>query len=135
MPPPRAVVGKLYWGPPYIFVRDGVLPKVLRMANGMELPGWTHSFPVGEPKKMPAAARTEVLPSANGTHATPTRGEMWVKEVEMMPRPTPLSPGNTSPFGTTEVLVVRVTVDCWPGIYVDVRFSAWTGGVSISQRR
>src|ERR1035437_10758466 len=111
MPPPRAVVGKLYWGPPYIFVRDGVLPKVLRMANGMELPGWFHSLPLTEPKKMPAAARTEVLPSPNGSHAKPARGETWVNGVLIMPRPMPLSPGNTSELQSRHYLVCRLLLE------------------------
>src|ERR1039458_8900512 len=114
---------------------DVSLPKPLRMENGIALPGWFHSLPLTEPKKMPAAARTEVLPPPKGSHAKPARGETWVNGVLIMPRPMPLSPGNTSPNGTTEVLVEVSTVDCWPGTNDPVRLWESTGGVSMSQRR
>ena len=78
---------------------------------------------------MPAAARTEVLPSPNGSHAKPRRGEMWLNSVLMMPRPTPASPRNNKPFGAT-----GVTVDCWSGTNDAVRLWASTGGVSMSHR-
>src|ERR1019366_4695492 len=78
---------------------------------------------------MPAAARIADLPSPNGSHAKPTRGEMWLNDVEIMPRPTPLSPGNSWPFGAA-----GVTVDCWLGINDAVLSWASTGGVSMSHR-
>src|ERR1039458_7337386 len=103
------------------------------MENGMALPGWFHSLPLGEPEKMPAAARIAVLPSPYGSHAKPTRGEMWLYCVLMMPRPMPLSPGNTWPSGTTEFVLVTI-VDCGAETNDDVLSWESTGGVSMSHR-
>src|ERR1035437_1851659 len=112
-----------------MLVMDVSEPKPLRMENGMALPGWFHSLPLGEPQKMPAAARIEVLPLPNGSHAKPRRGEMWLNGVEMRPRPMPLSPGNSMPFGAA-----GVTVDCWPAINDAVLSWESTLGVSMSHR-
>ena len=69
------------------------------------------------------------------------RGATWWNFVEMMPRPTPESPGKNMPAGA-----FGITVDSVPptppllvsaallGINAAVRFDDSTGGVSISHR-
>src|SRR5437868_14232043 len=59
-------------------VGEFALVSVSLMANGSKFEVVFHEFPEVLPKKSPAPARMDVLPSPNGSQAKPNRGEKWV---------------------------------------------------------
>jgi len=108
-----------------MLVMEVSLPKPLRRENGIALPGWFHSLPLGNPEDARCGAN-EVLPSPNGSMRTETRRNVVERGGDDAATDA-FVPANSWPSGADGVMV-----DCWPGANDAVLLWASTLGVSMS---